>query len=45
LTPLDPGVARMLTRIRIDGAHAAVRTVEIQQVGGDYSVMTIEAMP
>ena len=45
LEPLDPRVARMVTRIRMDGAQAEVRTVEIQQAGGDYSVMTIQAMP
>ena len=45
LEPLDPRVARLLTRIRIDGAQAEVRTVQIQQADGDYSVMRIEAMP
>jgi outer membrane lipoprotein-sorting protein len=45
LVPLDPGVARMVTRIRMDGAHAEVRTVEIQQADGDYSVMTIQTTP
>lgn len=43
LVPLDARVARMVTRIQMEGAHAEVRTVEIQQADGDYSVMTIEA--
>jgi outer membrane lipoprotein-sorting protein len=43
LVPLDARVARMVTRIRMEGAQAEVRTVEIQQADGDYSVMSIQA--
>ena len=43
LVPLDARVARMVTRIRMEGARAEVQTVEIQQADGDYSVMTIQA--
>jgi outer membrane lipoprotein-sorting protein len=43
LVPLDARVARMVTRIQMEGAQAEVRTVEIQQADGDYSVMSIQA--
>ena len=43
LVPLDAKVARMVKRIEMQGAQAEVRTVEIQQADGDYSIMTIQA--
>ena len=43
LVPLDARVASVVARIRMEGAQAEVRTVEIQQADGDHSVMTIQA--
>lgn len=43
LVPLDAKVASVVARIRMEGAQAEVRTVEIQQADGDHSVMTIQA--
>lgn len=42
LVPLDVRIARVVARIRIDGAEGEVRTVEIVQADGDRSVMTVE---
>ena len=41
LTPLDARVARVIDRIRMDGTRDEVRTVEIQLVDGDRSVMSV----
>jgi hypothetical protein len=41
LRPLDPAGSELLERIDIDGEKALVKAVEIRQVGGDRSVMTI----
>jgi len=43
LVPLDAKVASVVARIRMEGAQAEVRTVEIQQADGDHSIMTIQA--
>src|SRR5512139_261909 len=42
LTPLDPKVGAVITRIRMEGARDVVRSVEIIQADGDRSLMTIE---
>jgi hypothetical protein len=42
LTPLDPRVAGLIERIRIDGARGEVRRVEILQADGDRSVMDVQ---
>lgn len=41
LTPRDPEVARSVREIRMAGETDDIRTVEIRQVDGDRSVMTI----
>jgi len=41
LTPLDAQVGRMIARIRMDGIHDEVHTLEILQADGDRSVMNI----
>jgi hypothetical protein len=41
LRPLDPSGIELVERIDIDGEKALVKAVEIRQVGGDRSVMTI----
>jgi outer membrane lipoprotein-sorting protein len=41
LTPHDPGVARVVMQIRIEGSQDEVRMVEIEQADGDHSTMTI----
>lgn len=41
LVPLDKEVARKVSRVQIAGAHDEIRSVEILQVGGDRSVMTL----
>lgn len=42
LTPLDPKVAAVIARIRMEGVRDAVRSVEILQADGDSALMTIE---
>lgn len=42
LTPLDPKVGAVITRIRMEGVKEVVRSVEITQADGDSSLMTIE---
>lgn len=42
LTPLDARVGKVISRIRMDGTRARVRSVEILQADGDSSVMTID---
>lgn len=44
LTPLDLHLAGELTAIRIEGSSAAIRTVTVQWVNGDRSVMTLSAL-
>jgi hypothetical protein len=41
LRPLDPAGIELVERIDIDGEKALVKAVDIRQVGGDRSVMTI----
>lgn len=41
LAPLDKDVARKVSRVEIAGTHDEIRSVEILQVGGDRSVMTL----
>lgn len=41
LVPLDPAVAKKISRIEISGARDQIRSVEIRQVDGDHSVMTL----
>ena len=45
LRPLDPAVSSLVERVRIGGSHALVKTVEIFQVDGDRSVMTLQPAP
>jgi hypothetical protein len=45
LAPLDATLAQSITRIRIDGAEANLRRVEITQPDGDRSVMTMRDSP
>ncbi len=42
LTPLDGRVGDVVARIRMDGARAEVRTIEIVQTDGDRSVMSVQ---
>lgn len=42
LIPRDARIARVVARIRIDGAEGDVHAVEIVQADGDRSVMTVE---
>ncbi len=41
LAPLDKGAAGKVREVEIGGARDEIRSVEIQQVGGDHSMMTI----
>ena len=41
LTPIGPGVARLVTRTTIDGAGTALRLVQTTQANGDEMRMTI----
>ena len=45
LTPTDPGAARMVTRIVIDGTGTALRFIRTIQANGDESRMTISPLP
>lgn len=45
LVPLDRAVARKVSRVEIAGSGDAIRSVEILQVGGDRSVMTLGPPP
>ena len=42
LVPVDEKVARKVRRVEIGGARDAIRSVEILQMDGDRSVMTLE---
>ncbi len=44
LTPLDAKVGKIIARIRMEGARAMVRSIEILQADGDSSLMTIEKL-
>jgi hypothetical protein len=41
LVPLDPALAKVVARIRIEGARDSLLTVEIRQADGDRSLMTV----
>ncbi len=41
LKPTDAGLARIIRVIRIEGAYGRVRSIELEQMDGDSSVMTI----
>ena len=41
LDPREPGIQRMVSRIRIAGSGASIRTIEIAEAEGDRSVMTL----
>jgi outer membrane lipoprotein-sorting protein len=41
LTPRDPQLARIVSRIAIAGTQAQVRRIEIEQADGDRSVMVV----
>ena len=41
LAPSDATIARSVKEIRIEGAHDAIQSVEIQQADGDRSLLTI----
>ena len=43
LVPLERDVARKVERVEIAGARDEIHSVEIHQVGGDHSVMTLGA--
>lgn len=43
LVPLDKDVARKVSRVEVTGSHDEIRSVEILQVDGDRSVMTLAA--
>lgn len=43
LVPLDEEIARHVQRVQIAGAGDEIRSVEILQVDGDRSVMTLES--
>lgn len=44
LLPSDPALAALVSRIRIDGSAALVRSVEVLQADGDRSVMHIQPL-
>ncbi len=43
LTPLDAHLAAEVTAIRIEGSSIEIKTVSVQWVNGDHSVMTLGA--
>jgi outer membrane lipoprotein-sorting protein len=43
LTPVQPQMLKIISEIRIAGAHATIGTIEFLQADGDRSVMTIKA--
>jgi outer membrane lipoprotein-sorting protein len=45
LKPVDEGLAKSIAQIRIEGAEADLRRVEITQTDGDRSVMTMRNSP
>jgi len=45
LRPLDPAVSSLVSRVEISGSEGIVKTVEIFQVDGDRSVMTLQPAP
>ena len=45
LRPLDPAISTLVERVEIGGGGGMVKTVEIFQVDGDRSVMTLQPGP
>lgn len=45
LTPADPATRALVERIRIAGRRADVSVIEIQQVNGDSSLMSVQRLP
>lgn len=44
LKPADAGLARMIRVIRMEGAYGQVRSIELEQMDGDSSIMTIRPL-
>jgi outer membrane lipoprotein-sorting protein len=44
LMPTDTSLTRMIRVIRMEGTHEKVRTIELEQMDGDSSIMTIEPL-
>jgi len=45
LTPRDPGMARLVERIRIAGQRAEVTVIEILHANGDSTLMSVQRLP
>lgn len=45
LLPIEPEMQSVASEIRISGSKSAIRTIEINETGGDRSVMTITQDP
>lgn len=45
LTPRDPGMARLVERIRIAGQGAEVTVIEILQANGDSTLISVQRLP
>ena len=45
LKPTDKGLARIIRVIRMEGAYGRVHSIELEQMDGDSSVMTIAPLP
>lgn len=41
LVPIDTRLTRMIRAIRMEGTHERVRSIELEQMDGDFSIMTI----
>lgn len=41
LVPRNADMARMISRIRIDGSGTRIRTIDVEEAGGDRSVMDV----
>lgn len=44
LEPIDTSLTRMIRVIRMEGAHDMVRSIEVEQMDGDSSIMAIEPL-
>lgn len=45
LVPLQPGMLKLISRIRIEGAHEAITFIAFDQADGDRSEMRVVASP
>lgn len=45
LVPTEPDMARLVRFIRIRGSNDRIERIEIEETGGDLSIMTIEHQP